>query len=136
VLLHELGRTFGHGPQAPYRELFQLLRDGGDAGELAAGREAAAGNAKAVATYRQGRAPHPLLPYVDLASCLPVRSRAGSVLVASCTDAGAARTLSLVPARSIGTAIEMARGVAGGSHRLGVLLAPPYAPLILGAPAG
>jgi hypothetical protein len=26
----------------------------------------------------------------------------------------------------------MARGVAGGSHRAGVLLAPPYAPVVVG----
>jgi hypothetical protein len=54
------------------------------------------------------------------------------VLVAGCRDAGAARALGFVPTHSIATALEMARGVAGGTHRLGVLLAPPYAPLIVG----
>jgi hypothetical protein len=53
------------------------------------------------------------------------------VLVAGCRDAGAARALGFVPTHSIATALEMARGVAGGTHRLGVLLAPPYAPLVV-----
>ena len=44
----------------------------------------------------------------------------------------AARALGLVPTHSIPTALEMARGVAGGTHRAGVLLAPPYAPIIVG----
>ena len=131
VLLHDLRRAFGHGPQAPYRPLFQVLRDGGSDEQLAAGRDAAMLDARALAAYRSGRAPHPLLPYVDWASCGPTLERAGSVLVAGCRDAGAARALGLVPTHSITAALEMARGIAGGSQRLGVLLAPPYAPLIV-----
>jgi hypothetical protein len=53
------------------------------------------------------------------------------VLVAGCRDAGAARALGLVPTHNIPTAFEMARGVAGGSHRVGVMVAPPYAPLVV-----
>jgi len=86
---------------------------------------------RALAAYHQGHAPHPLLPYVDWASCAPVLERAGRVLVAGCRDASAARALGLVPTHNISTALEMARGVAGGSHRVGVLLAPPYPPLIV-----
>jgi len=131
VLLHDLRRTFGHGPQTPYRNLFYVLREGADEEQLAAAREAAASDTQALDAYRQGRAPHPLLPYLDWASCAPALERAGRVLVAGCRDAGAARALGLVPTHNIPTALEMARGVAGGSHRLGVLLAPPYAPLIV-----
>jgi len=76
--------------------------------------------------------PHPLLPYLDWASCAPALERAGRVLVAGCRDAGAARALGLVPTHNISTALDMARGVAGGSHKLAVLMAPPYAPLLVG----
>ena len=131
VLLHDLRRTFGHGPQTPYRDLFHVLREGADEEQLAAAREAAGSDTHALDAYRQSRAPHPLLPYLDWASCAPVLERSGRVLVAGCRDAGAARALGLVPTHNIPAALEMARGVAGGSHRLGVLLAPPYAPLIV-----
>ena len=133
VLLHDLRRTFGHGPQAPYRTLFHVLREGADEDALAAARRSAGGDQRALGAYRQGHAPHPLLPYVDWASCGPALERAGRVLVGGCRDAGAARALGLVPTHSIATALEMARGVAGGSHRVGVLLAPPYAPLVVTA---
>ena len=132
VLLHDLRRTFGHGPQAPYRNLFQVLREGAGEDAVAAARASAAGDPRALAAYRQGHAPHPLLPYVDWESCAPALERAGRVLVGGCRDAGAARALGLVPTHSIAAALEMARGVAGGSHRAGVLLAPPYAPLVVG----
>ena len=131
VLLHDFRRTFGHGPQAPYRTLFQVLRDGHREEVVAAAQRAAADDPRALAAYRQGTAPHPLLPYVDWASCGPALARSGRVLVAGCRDAGAARALGLVPTHSISTALEMARGVAGGSHRVGVLVAPPYAPLVV-----
>ena len=132
VLLHDLRRTFGHGPQTPYRNLFHVLREAGGAAERPAeAQQAATADAHAIAAYQRGRAPHPLLPYVDWASCAPVLDRAGRVLVAGCRDAGAARALGLIPGHNAGTALEMARGVAGGSHRLGVLLAPPYAPVVV-----
>jgi hypothetical protein len=132
VLLHDLRRTFGHGPQAPYRNLFHVLREGADEVALAAARHSAEHDPRALAAYRDRQAPHPLLPYVDWASCAPALERAGRVLVGGCRDAGAARALGLVPTHSIPAALEMARGVAGGRHRAGVLLAPPYAPVIVG----
>ena len=110
-----------------------MLREGADErrarGRASARRQATRARSRA---YRQGHAPHPLLPYVDWASCAPALERAGRVLVGGCRDAGAARALGLVPTHSIPAALEMARGVAGGSHRVGVLLAPPYAPLVVG----
>jgi hypothetical protein len=54
------------------------------------------------------------------------------VIVAGCRDAPAARTLGFVPSHGIGSALEMAHGVAGGRARVGILLAPPYAPLLVG----
>jgi hypothetical protein len=133
VLLHDLRRTFGHGPQTPYRNLFHVLREGAAADALAAARHSAARDPRSLAAYRGGQAPHPLLPYVDWASCAPALERSGRVLVGGCRDAGAARALGLVPTHSIPAALEMARGVAGGRHRAGVLLAPPYAPIVVGA---
>jgi hypothetical protein len=132
VLLHDLRRRFGHGAQAPSRDLFHVLREGETAEHIAAARVSAAADTRALTAYRQGHAPHPLLPYVDWASCAPVLDRAGRVLVAGCRDAGAARALGLVPTHNVPAALEMARGVAGGTHQLGVLLAPPYAPLLVG----
>ena len=132
VLLHDFRRNFGHGTQAPYRNLFHVLREGATDENIAAARASAGTDPKALVAYRQGRAPHPLLPYVDWASCAPALARAGRVLVAGCRDAGAARALGLVPTHNIPTAFEMARGVAGGTHRVGVLVAPPYAPLVVG----
>ena len=127
VLLHDLRRTFGHGPQAPYRSLFHVLREGVDEGQLAAAREAAAADTPAIDAYRRGRAPHPLLPYVDWASCAPVLERAGRVLVAGCRDAGAARALGLVPTHNIADGARdgprrrrrqpPARGAAGAALR-------------------
>jgi Lactate racemase N-terminal domain len=132
ILLHDFRRTFGHGPQAPYRNLFHLLREGMRDDELATARADALADTRAVVAYRQGSAPHPLLPYLDWGTCAPALAQSGRVLVAGCRDAGAARALGLVPTHSITAALEMARGVAGGTHRLGVLLAPPYAPLVVG----
>ena len=59
-------------------------------------------------------------------------SRLGRVIVAGSRDAAAARTLGFVPSHSVSSALEMAHGVAGGRARVGVLLAPPYAPLLVG----
>ncbi len=132
VLLHDLRRGVGHGPQAPYRSLFHVLREGASTEDIAAARISAATDTRALTAYRQGHAAHPLLPYVDWASCAPALHRAGRVLVAGCRDAGAARALGLVPTHNIAAALEMARGIAGGHHRLGVLLAPPYAPVVVG----
>ena len=134
VILHDLARAFGHGPQAPFRELFHALRADPGGGALDAARTAAAADGRAIAAYRRGRSPHPLLPFADWGSTAPVRGRAGRILVAGCRDAAAARALGFVPSHNVATALEMARGVAGGSHRLGVLLAPPYAPIVVGRP--
>jgi hypothetical protein len=130
VLLHNFGRAFGHGPGAPYRALFHVLRDSHDSDRLAEAEASAAGDRRALEAYRSGNAPHPLLPYADWAACLPALGRLGRVIVAGCRDAGAARALGFVPSHSISTALEMAHGVAEGRARVGFLLAPPYPPLL------
>jgi hypothetical protein len=132
VLVHSLTRSFEPGTQAPYAAMFDALRDATGPAELAAAEEAAARDERALAAYRSGRACHPLLPYADWAGCAPALARVGRVIVAGCRDWAAARTLGLVPSRGIGSALEMAHGVAGGSARVGILLAPPYAPLLVG----
>lgn len=132
VLLHGFGRAFGHGPQAPYRALFAALRDDRAPGSLEDAERAAAEDARALAAYRAGQAPHPLLPFADWAGCAPALLRAGRVIVGACRDAGAARALGFVPSHSATAAVEMAREMAGGGSRLGVLLAPPYPPLVRG----
>ena len=54
------------------------------------------------------------------------------MIVAGSRDASAARALGFVPSHSMSSALDMAHGVAGGRARVGILLAPPYAPLLVG----
>jgi hypothetical protein len=132
VLVHRLTRSFSHA-QGPYAEMLAALRTAQTPDALAdAEREAAAAPARQVSAYRAGRACHPLLPYADWAGCQPALSRLGRVIVAGARDAVAARALGFVPSRGIVSALEMAHGIAGGRARVGILLAPPYAPLLVG----
>jgi len=133
ILVHSLARSFAHGTQEPYRRLFDTLASG-DASALAAAEPAAAFGDRAVAAYRAGRTCHPFLPHADWAGCQPALSRLGRVIVAGCRDAVAARALGFVPSHSISSALEMAHGLTGGRARVGVLLAPPYVPLLVGLP--
>ena len=93
----------------------------------------AAADQKAIASYRDGRAHHPLLPYADWSGCGPALGRLGAVLVAGCRDHEAARVLGFVPAHGIGAALQIAHGRAGGPPRTGFLLSPPYFPLVVRA---
>ena len=122
----------GHGPQAPYRTLFAALREGVPSGRLGRIEAAAARDRRAIAAYRNGTAPHPRLPFADWDACARALEHAGSVIVAGCRDAGAARALGLVPSHNAATALAMARGVAGGGGRTGVLLGPPYPAVVVG----
>lgn len=130
VLLHPFSRVMGHGAQAPYRALFTALRDESRR-RIRATEAAAARDRRALAAYRTGAAPHPRLPFADWDACGPVLERAGSVIVAGCRDAGAARALGLVPSHSAATALAMARGLAGDDGSTGVLLGPPYPRLVV-----
>jgi Lactate racemase N-terminal domain len=132
IVLHGLSRHFEHTTQDPYRALFHELRDGRNPLELRASERAAASDARAIAAYRSGRAPHPLLPYVDWESCRPALDRLGSVVIAGCRDHAAARTLGFVPTHGLAPALEMAHGSAGGRAKLGLVLGPPYFPIEVG----
>jgi Lactate racemase N-terminal domain len=132
ILCAPLTRAFAHETQEPYASMFNALRIALDTAELTASETGAARDATALSSYRAGKACHPLLPYADWAGCAPVLSHAGRVIVAGSRDAIAARALGFVPSHSIASALEMAHGVAGGRARVGVLLAPPYAPLLVG----
>ncbi len=132
IVLHRLTRHFAHGAQDPYRSLFNVLRDSRAPLDLAVAERAAAVDERALAAYRGGSSCHPLLPFVDWASCQPALDRLGSVVVAGCRDHTAARALGFVPTHGIGPALEMAHGVAGGAARIGILLGPPYFPLEVG----
>jgi hypothetical protein len=132
ILCHPLTRAFAHGTQAPYGAMFDALRSAIDPLALAAAERRAASDEKALSAYRAGKACHPLLPYADWAGCATVLDQVGRVVVAGSRDAIAARVLGFVPSHSIASALEMAHGVAGGKARVGVLLAPPYAPLLVG----
>jgi hypothetical protein len=129
ILIHSLTRSFEHGTQDPYRTLFEALRSGE---ALAEAEIAAVDDARALGAYRAGRTCHPLLPHADWAGCQPALGRLGRVIVAGSRDAVAARALGFVPSHSIASALEMAHGLAGGRARIAVLLAPPYAPLLVG----
>ena len=132
VLVHPLSRSFSPA-DAPYAAMLDALRRARDPGDLDDAERAAAGDPRAVAAYREGSACHPLLPYADWAACNQALSRLGRVVVAGCRDADAARAMGFVPSHGVGSALEMAHGVAGGKARLGILLAPPYPPLLVGA---
>lgn len=132
VLVHSLKRSFASETEAPFVAMFNALRAARASDELAAAEQAAAADARALAAYRAGKACHPLLPYADWAGCGPALSRLGRVVVAGCRDATAARTLGFVPSHGIGSALEMAHGVSGGHAEVGILLAPPYPPLLVG----
>ena len=133
IVLHRLSRHFEHTTQNPYRALFHELREGRTTFELEASERAAATDRRSLAAYEAGRAPHPLLPYVDWESCRPALDRLGAVVVAGCRDHQAARTLGFVPTHGLTPALEMAHGRAGGKAKLGLLLSPPYFPLEVGA---
>jgi hypothetical protein len=135
ILCHPLTRAFPHGSQAPYVAMFSALRQALDSADLIAAENAAAADGKALAAYRAGKTCHPLLPYADWAGCAPVLSQVGRVIVAGARDAIAARALGFIPSHSIASALEMAHGVVGGRARVGVLLAPPYAPLLVDQPS-
>ena len=130
VLLHPFSRVMGHGPQAPYRALFAALREGVPSGRLGGIEAAAARDRRAIAAYRNGTAPHPRLPFADWDACTRTLEHAGSVIVAGCRDAGAARALGLVPSHNAATALEMARGLSGGAGPTGVIVGPPYPVLV------
>ncbi len=130
ILLHRFHRHFAHPTQQPYREIFHALRMGPrEPEELLGAERAAMADQRAIAAYRAGRGCHPLLPFADWAGCAPALGRLGSVIVAGCRDAVAARQLGFVPARGLPAALEMAHGRAGGKARVGYLLSPPYFPL-------
>lgn len=134
ILLSPLERRFPHPTQTPYRTFFNVLRTLGSQAahqpEAWAEAEAAvAADPRALKAYRDGRSCHPLLPFADWAACLPAVNRLGTVLVAGCRDAQAARQLGLVPVRSLGAALAMARARVGGEPRVGYVVAPPYFPI-------
>jgi hypothetical protein len=131
ILVSRFRRRFQHPTQQPYRRLFHSLRATGarEPEELLEAEQAAAGDERALAAYREGRSCHPLLPFAEWAACQPAIGRLGAVLVAGCRDSVAARQLGFVPTHGIGAALAMARARASGPARVGVLLSPPYFPL-------
>jgi hypothetical protein len=132
ILLHSFRRRFQVPTQHPYRTFF---RDASprDESSLADTERRLASDEAAIADYRRGRTCHPLLPFAEWAACGPAIANAGTVLVAGCRDAVAARQLGFVPTHGLGPALEMADGVAGGNARVGYLLGPPYFPLLVGS---
>ena len=132
ILIHPLTRSFAQVTQAPYSTMFNALRAAQEPDEVAEAERTASDDERGLTAYRAGKSCHPLLPYADWAGCAPALSRLGQVIVSGCRDAVAARTLGFVPSHGMGSALEMAHGVAGGRARLGILLAPPYAPLLVG----
>jgi hypothetical protein len=131
ILVHPFERRFAHPSQQPYRDFFRAIRAGSarDAGLVREAEHAAAADEKAIASYREGRTHHPLLPFADWSACGPALGRLGEVFVAGCRDHDAARALGLVPTHGVGAAVQMAAGRAGGTLRIGFLLSPPYFPL-------
>jgi hypothetical protein len=133
ILVHRFHRAFAHPTQAPYRTFFAATRFGRDAELLAAAEREARADERALSLYRAGRGCHPALPFADWDACLPALGRLGTVLVAGCRDATAARQLGFVAAGSIPAALEMAAGTLGHAPRLGILVTPPFFPIRVGS---
>jgi hypothetical protein len=133
ILVNPFRRRFEHPTQQPYRAFFHATRGSRDPAVLAEAERAAAADPRAVQAYRAGRTCHPRLPFADWDACRPALDRLGAVLVAGCRDSVAARQLGFVPTHGVAAALEMARGLAGGSSRIGFLLSPPYFPVRVGA---
>jgi hypothetical protein len=129
ILLHRFHRHFAHPTQQPYRAIFQAARFGREPDELAQAERDAATDERGLTAYRAGRSCHPVLPFADWAGCAPALGRVGTVIVAGCRDAVAARQLGFVPARGVPAALEMVQGNHGPDARVGYLLSPPYFPL-------
>jgi hypothetical protein len=129
ILVHRFTRVFPHPTQQPYRVFFGATRFGRDPDELAEAEREAAADPRAVDLYRGGRTCHPTLPFADWSACAPAITRLGTVLVAGCRDAVAARQLGFVPVQSIGAALEMVRGTVGREPRVGILVTPPFFPI-------
>jgi lactate racemase len=134
ILLNRFTRHFTHPTQQPYRSFFHALRALGtpDEERLAEAERVAATEPRGLELYRSGRACHPLLPFRDWESCRPALGHLGTVLVAGCRDAAAARQLGFVAVHGVGAALDMARAQGGDQVRIGFLLAPPYFPLRVG----
>jgi len=133
ILVHRFHRTFAHPTQQPYRAFFGALRMGREPEHLVDAERAAAADPRAVDLYRAGRACHPILPFADWAACQPTLSQLGTVLVAGCRDAVAARLLGFVPARSVAAALELVAGTLGRAPRVAFLVTPPFFPIRVSA---
>jgi hypothetical protein len=133
ILVSPLRRRFTHPTQQPYRTFFQATRNGRDSVTLLEAERAAAADPRAISAYREGGTCHPRLPFADWDACRPALERVGAVLVAGCRDAVAARQLGFVPTHGVSAALDMARGLAGGAHRIGYLLSPPSFPVRVGS---
>jgi hypothetical protein len=130
ILVHPLPRRFPRPTQVPYRALFFDPRTATDDEVMAQAEVAALADSRAIDDYRSGQACHPLQPFLEWSACRAAASRLGTVVIAGCRDAQAARQLGFVPAHGLGAALEMARG--RGAQRIGYLLSPPYVPLVVG----
>jgi hypothetical protein len=132
ILVSPLRRRFAHPTQSPYRAFFQATRTSRDPDVLAAAEQTAGSDPRAIDAYRGSHTCHPRLPFADWDACQPALDRLGAVLVAGCRDAVAARQLGFVPTHGVPAALEMARGLGGGTPRVGYLLSPPYFPVRVG----
>jgi hypothetical protein len=132
VLVSPLRRRFAHPTQQPYRTFFQATRNGRDSALLVEAERVASADPRAIQAYREGRTCHPRLPFAEWDACQPALQNLGAVLIGGCRDAVAARQLGFVPTHGVPAALEMALGLAGGAHRIGFLLSPPYFPIRVG----
>jgi hypothetical protein len=130
ILVHPLPRRFPRPTQTPYRALFFDPRTARDSDAMRDAERAAIEDARGIADYREGRACHPLQPFVEWSACDATAHRLGAVLIAGCRDAQSARQLGFVPVHGLGAALEMARG--RGAERIGYMLSPPYFPVVVG----
>ena len=112
VLVHPFTRAFAPSRRRRTPRCSRCLGDWSDR-RAGRGRAGGGGRRAALAAYRAG-ARATAAPVRGLGRMRAALARLGRVVVAGCRDAVAARTLGFVPSHGIGSALEMAHGVAGG----------------------
>ena len=126
-------RSFSHGPKDPYRRLLDALETE-DVSAVSESERAAAADTRAVAAYRAGPNLPPAAPLRRLGRLRPGpvaprsrhRRRQPRRRRRARPRIRARATRSRAPSR-------WPTASSGGRARVGVLLAPPYAPLLVGA---
>jgi hypothetical protein len=134
ILMHRFPANFAHPTQQPYRTIFHALKTGPREPEELIGTERRPSPTSARSTATAGAARVTRCCRSPTGPAARRRSaELGSVVVAGCRDAVAARQLGFVPVRNLQAGSRWPTAAPGGRARVGYLLSPPYFPLRVSA---